>query len=499
MQKLATRLPEQSIMNNGNSSCSAQQLSINLAALTKLAHLTSSSPGPLTSTIGTPALIDFNNFLLPQYSWSNSHLHLNDDPRSNSPVSVFSSSSTDGSSTDSTGTGNSFALDHISTRSSLTPASGERLLQSNSPIFANEFAADSDSSGKSGLVDFSAFVQVACDTAVKEDMKKQNSKSSATINRDMIKKSDGTRKHIKSICEQDMCLNFALKGHGFCKIHTNINELKQSRQYAKKYCRVANCTRIVVRKGVCKAHGEKCSQTGCTNFASHSSAKLCISHGGGKQCKIPKCFNTARSFGLCIGHGGGRKKCSVDGCEKFSQSRGLCCAHGGGTRCSRENCQNSAQGKKGLCCSHGGGFGAKLKSDPKPRASTTKIKAHSNKSKSKSKSKRPCPKRKRGTKRIAKASNSTINSKRRKVGQFNQKIVNDENDSNANAKINIRRQEKIVWRKAPFTDNVNINIMDSNNPKHLKAVERIIRISENSQLQVQSQKGEKAKEGTHCA
>jgi len=41
--------------------------------------------------------------------------------------------------------------------------------------------------------------------------------------------------------------------------------------------------------------------------------------------------------------------------------------------------------------------------------------------------------------------------------------------------------------------------MDSNNPKHLKAVERIIRISENSQLQVQSQKGEKAKEGTHCA
>ncbi|KAJ0401137.1 hypothetical protein ATCC90586_000237 [Pythium insidiosum] len=74
-------------------------------------------------------------------------------------------------------------------------------------------------------------------------------------------------------------------------------------------------------------------------------------HSSQKQCKLADCTKISVSRGLCRGHGGGRR-CQAPGCTKSAQSRSdRCWAHGGGQRCEVEQCMRSRKSKR-FCAAH---------------------------------------------------------------------------------------------------------------------------------------------------
>lgn len=162
-------------------------------------------------------------------------------------------------------------------------------------------------------------------------------------------------------------------------------------------CKMENCEKLAVAKGVCVSHGGKrickkdgctapgqtpsyyckehaiengvyyCTVDGCSNAQNRKS--FCEKHYNEKnekaartkkKCSKEGCENIAKKYGLCISHGG-YDKCSFSGCESISVSRGLCLKHGNtenGTtryfkRCTVDGCETFAQ-RGGLCMKHGG-------------------------------------------------------------------------------------------------------------------------------------------------
>lgn len=119
-----------------------------------------------------------------------------------------------------------------------------------------------------------------------------------------------------------------------------------------RICKIDNCTRYVVNKGLCIGHGggKRCAVAGCTSSAKNMG--VCWKHGGSTKCTIEGCDNRAKSRGVCWSHGGGRK-CKEENCVKTAVSNGLCWAHGGGKRCIVDDCKKPAYERNGnLCALH---------------------------------------------------------------------------------------------------------------------------------------------------
>ncbi|KAF4707434.1 hypothetical protein FOZ63_023268 [Perkinsus olseni] len=97
---------------------------------------------------------------------------------------------------------------------------------------------------------------------------------------------------------------------------------------------------------------------GCSRFA-QGATRLCISHGGGRRCRMDECEKSAvGKSDYCVRHGGGRR-CEHDGCTKSARGKsGLCFAHGGGQqKCKYRGCGKIAQRPNNLCTAHGSSSG----------------------------------------------------------------------------------------------------------------------------------------------
>jgi hypothetical protein len=128
----------------------------------------------------------------------------------------------------------------------------------------------------------------------------------------------------------------------------------------KGICQHGDCSQEVnSRAKWCPEHStaKRCTYEGpegiCMRVA-RGSDPFCITHGGGRRCRLPGCNKSARGKeSFCKAHGGGRR-CQQEGCTKSAEGRSeFCHTHGGGTRCTVEGCSKAARGATGLCISHG--------------------------------------------------------------------------------------------------------------------------------------------------
>ncbi|KAL4129032.1 hypothetical protein PRIC2_005044 [Phytophthora ramorum] len=91
-----------------------------------------------------------------------------------------------------------------------------------------------------------------------------------------------------------------------------------------------------------------CGYQGCKKRA--QSGGSCISHGGGKRCRMEECNKVVQYDGLCVGHGGYRKCLSMN-CDKRALANSYCQAHGGNSMCSVGDCRKRAV-RGGICSEH---------------------------------------------------------------------------------------------------------------------------------------------------
>ncbi|CAK4661452.1 hypothetical protein AeMF1_000408 [Aphanomyces euteiches] len=97
----------------------------------------------------------------------------------------------------------------------------------------------------------------------------------------------------------------------------------------RSLCTVLDCTNQSVLRGKCVRHGAKrlCDYDGC--YAPTRGRKFCPNHGGSikkRMCIEPHCQKLAHANRKCVSHGGGRY-CKVPGCQHHIRVRGLCRMH----------------------------------------------------------------------------------------------------------------------------------------------------------------------------
>lgn len=144
--------------------------------------------------------------------------------------------------------------------------------------------------------------------------------------------------------------------------NSNQGQGGESVNKPKGICQHGDCSQEVnSRAKWCPEHStaKRCTYEGpegvCMRVA-RGSDPHCITHGGGRRCRLPGCNKSARGKeSFCKAHGGG-KRCQEHGCTKSAEGKSeYCHTHGGGTRCTMEGCNKAARGATGLCISHGEG------------------------------------------------------------------------------------------------------------------------------------------------
>jgi hypothetical protein len=120
-----------------------------------------------------------------------------------------------------------------------------------------------------------------------------------------------------------------------------IEKAIENHQDKYDYSNIIYISSITKVKIICKKHGEfeqtpsqHLSGAGC-NKCAQGSTKLCISHGGGRRCKVLGCLKGARDRNFCANHGGGRR-CHIESCAKSAVGGSdSCTLHGGGKKLHR--------------------------------------------------------------------------------------------------------------------------------------------------------------------
>ncbi|KAL8001479.1 hypothetical protein Plhal703r1_c18g0081831 [Plasmopara halstedii] len=70
-----------------------------------------------------------------------------------------------------------------------------------------------------------------------------------------------------------------------------------------KRCRIVNCGKISVSRGLCRGHGggRRCQHADCTKGA-QSRSEFCWAHGGGQRCEVKCCMRSRKSKRFCVAH-----------------------------------------------------------------------------------------------------------------------------------------------------------------------------------------------------